>query len=77
MQTMKHGPSARFRTALPEFTRQRQLLATEWIEELAPPTIDLGSWLEFRRQLEALPQNAGWPDSIAWPTPPGRRRPLS
>jgi hypothetical protein len=77
MQAMKHGPSARSRTVLPELSRHRQLLATEWIEELTPPTIDLGSWLEFRRLLEALPQDTGWPHSIAWPTPPGRRRPLS
>lgn len=72
---MKQGPAKRNNTVLVECLRQRQLSATDWIEALLPPTVDLWAWVDFRRQLEALPQLPGWPGSFDWPIPPrGHRR---
>jgi hypothetical protein len=68
---MKQGPAKQYDTVPFECLRQRQLSATDWIVELVPPTVDLLPWVAYRRQLEALPQLAGWPVNLDWPTPPG------
>lgn len=52
--------------------RDRRLAACDWVvarsAERSEPIP--AAWAAYRQQLRDLPQQAGFPESIAWPTPP-------
>lgn len=52
------------------FERNTKLSATDWTQVFdAPPTIK-NKWAGYRQALRDVPQQAGFPDNVQWPTEP-------
>lgn len=51
--------------------RDRLLAASDWTHLEDYPKQDKQQWKQYRQQLRDVPQQAGFPDTIVWPTVPG------
>jgi len=49
--------------------RDRLLTASDWTQVADAPVVSL-EWQPYRQALRDVPQQAGFPDSVDWPTPP-------
>lgn len=52
--------------------RAELLSASDWTQlpDVALTEEEVGAWRVYRRALRDLPQQPGWPSTIAWPEPP-------
>ena len=52
--------------------RDRLLLASDWTQLADSPLSDSGkaAWAAYRRELREVPEQAGFPDAVAWPVCP-------
>lgn len=51
--------------------RDRLLSSSDWTQLEDCPQANKQSWKTYRQALRDIPQQAGFPDSIVWPTVPG------
>lgn len=50
--------------------RDAALSASDWTQLPDVPVRDQQAWARYRQALRDLPEQAGWPESVEWPTPP-------
>jgi hypothetical protein len=51
--------------------RDTLLSASDWTQASDVPSQQRAAWAQYRQALRDVPQQAGFPFEIAWPTPPG------
>jgi hypothetical protein len=49
--------------------RDAKLSATDWTQ-VADAPVDQTAWATYRQSLRALPEQAGFPNTVTWPTEP-------
>ena len=49
--------------------RNQLLAATDWTQVADAPA-DKAAWATYRQSLRALPEQAGFPNTVTWPTEP-------
>ena len=49
--------------------RDAKLAATDWTQ-VADAPVDQAAWATYRQSLRAVPEQAGFPNTIDWPTSP-------
>lgn len=49
--------------------RDRLLIASDWTQ-VADAPVDQAAWATYRQALRDIPQQAGFPDDVTWPTKP-------
>jgi hypothetical protein len=49
--------------------RDAKLAATDWTQ-VADAPVDKAAWATYRQSLRDVPEQAGFPSTIAWPTIP-------
>lgn len=49
--------------------RDRLLAASDWTQ-VADAPVDQAAWAAYRQALRDIPQQAGFPDAVTWPTEP-------
>ena len=49
--------------------RDGLLLTSDWTQ-LPDATVDQSAWAAYRQALRDMPQQAGFPDNVTWPTAP-------
>ena len=49
--------------------RNQLLAATDWTQ-VADAPVDQTAWATYRQSLRALPEQAGFPNTVTWPTAP-------
>jgi len=49
--------------------RDRLLKASDWTQ-VADAPVDQAAWATYRQDLRDIPQQAGFPDDVTWPTEP-------
>ena len=49
--------------------RDAKLAATDWTQ-VADVPVDQAAWATYRQSLRAMPEQAGFPNTIDWPTEP-------
>ena len=49
--------------------RNQLLAATDWTQ-VADAPVDQTAWATYRQSLRALPEQAGFPNTVTWPTEP-------
>ena len=49
--------------------RDAKLAETDWTQ-VADAPVDQAAWATYRQSLRALPEQAGFPNTIDWPTSP-------
>ncbi len=66
------SPTRLYREEAPRAERDRLLAASDWVVMRALETgvAVPAPWLAYRAALRALPEQPGFPDSIAWPVSP-------
>jgi hypothetical protein len=50
-------------------TRNELLNASDWTQVSDSP-VDTAAWAAYRAELRAVPEQAGFPDNVVWPTAP-------
>lgn len=50
--------------------RDRLLTQSDWTQLADYPKTNQSAWKQYRQALRDLPQQAGFPDSVLWPTAP-------
>ena len=50
-------------------TRNKMLTASDWTQVPDAP-VDTAAWAAYRAELRAVPEQAGFPDNVVWPTAP-------
>jgi hypothetical protein len=50
--------------------RNSLLIQTDWTQAADVPQATKDKWAPYRQALRDVPQQAGFPDSIVWPTKP-------
>jgi hypothetical protein len=50
--------------------RDKRLAATDWTQHADIPQATKDKWAPYRQALRDVPQQAGFPETIDWPTPP-------
>lgn len=50
-------------------SRDAKLAATDWTQ-VADAPVDQAAWAAYRQELRALPEQAGFPWEVTWPTQP-------
>lgn len=50
--------------------RNKLLVSTDWTQNADIPQATKDLWAPYRQALRDVPQQAGFPDNIVWPTPP-------
>ncbi len=50
--------------------RLKRITATDWTQHADIPQATKDKWAPYRQALRDVPQQAGFPDNIVWPTPP-------
>jgi hypothetical protein len=49
--------------------RDRLLAASDWTQ-VADAPVDRAAWAEYRQALRDVPEQAGFPENVVWPTKP-------
>ena len=49
--------------------RDKLLMACDWTQ-VADAPVDQSAWAAYRQSLRDVPEQAGFPDNVAWPTAP-------
>ena len=49
--------------------RNAKLSTTDWTQ-VADAPVDKAAWATYRQSLRALPEQAGFPNTVTWPTAP-------
>jgi hypothetical protein len=49
--------------------RDAKLLASDWTQ-VADAPVDQAAWAAYRQSLRAMPEQAGFPNTIDWPVEP-------
>lgn len=49
--------------------RDTLLVSSDWTQVLDAP-VDQTAWATYRQSLRDIPDQAGFPDTVTWPTPP-------
>lgn len=49
--------------------RDRLLIFSDWTQ-VADAPVDQGAWAVYRQELRDIPQQAGFPENVIWPTTP-------
>jgi hypothetical protein len=49
--------------------RDRLLAASDWTQ-VADAPVDQAAWAEYRQALRDVPEQAGFPENVVWPTKP-------
>ena len=49
--------------------RDAKLIETDWTQ-VADAPVDQAAWATYRQSLRAMPEQAGFPNTIDWPTEP-------
>tara|TARA_R110000744_G_scaffold353041_1_gene459306 strand:- start:131 stop:466 length:336 start_codon:yes stop_codon:yes gene_type:complete len=49
--------------------RDAKLSATDWTQ-VADAPVDQAAWATYRQSLRAVPEQAGFPNAVEWPTEP-------
>lgn len=49
--------------------RDAKLLASDWTQ-VADAPVDQAAWASYRQSLRAVPEQAGFPNTVTWPTEP-------
>ena len=49
--------------------RDELLTASDWTQVVDAP-VDQAAWATYRQALRDLPQQAGFPENVTWPTKP-------
>ena len=69
-QEAEHAAGADDRAAAEIRTeRDAKLLATDWTQ-VADAPVDQAAWATYRQSLRAMPEQAGFPNTVTWPTSP-------
>lgn len=50
-------------------TRDKRLSASDWTQ-VADAPVDAAAWAAYRAELRAVPEQAGFPNDVVWPTEP-------
>ena len=50
-------------------TRNKMLTASDWTQVPDSP-VDTAAWAVYRAELRAVPEQAGFPENVVWPTAP-------
>lgn len=50
--------------------RSKRLTVTDWTQNADIPQATKDKWALYRQALRDVPQQAGFPNNIVWPTPP-------
>jgi hypothetical protein len=50
--------------------RNKRIISTDWTQNADIPQATKDKWAPYRQALRDVPQQAGFPDNIVWPTPP-------
>ena len=49
--------------------RDAKLVSSDWTQ-VADAPVDQAAWATYRQELRAMPEQAGFPKTITWPTEP-------
>ena len=49
--------------------RDAKLAETDWTQ-VADAPVDQAAWASYRQSLRAVPEQAGFPNTVTWPTEP-------
>lgn len=50
-------------------TRDKKLVQSDWTQ-VADAPVDQSAWATYRQSLRDIPQQAGFPSNVVWPTKP-------
>ena len=69
-QEAEHAAGADDRAAAEIRTeRDAKLLSTDWTQ-VADAPVDQAAWATYRQSLRAMPEQAGFPNTVTWPASP-------
>jgi hypothetical protein len=63
-------PSTEKIAAIARERRDALIATTDWTQNADIPQATKDKWAPYRQALRDVPQQAGFPDTIVWPTPP-------
>lgn len=63
-------PSTEELASMARYRRDMLLFASDWTQAADVPQLIKDKWATYRQALRDVPQQAGFPQQIQWPTPP-------